>query len=264
MIFFTKSSQGLKSACHLKSNNEKPIAGIPSVPASIAAWRFVIKKQSDPKARLEGHVHLAQLQSQHKDRKAAIKDFETALGLWGQLGRCQDDTCKQLHTRLRQFVLDWNKLEKKKPSQELLEAYQAYLVVFAGELDMRLWEAQVASQVKDHELAIKENLHVAKALHEEAGSKKIDKKKGEEEILNVLEKEMDKMNEHLPEMRSFVLPGGHTTVSYCHICRCVCRRAERLISHLIELENIESYHICVDTSHISCDGYCICDGLGCY
>lgn len=47
-----------------------------------------------------------------------------------------------------------------------------------------------------------------------------------------LEKEIDEMDKHLPEMKSFVLPGGHTTVSYCHITRCVCRRAERLTIHL--------------------------------
>ena len=45
--------------------------------------------------------------------------------------------------------------------------------------------------------------------------------------VELLEQEMDRMNETLPEMRSFVLPGGHTTVSYCHIARTVCRRAER-------------------------------------
>jgi len=55
-----------------------------------------------------------------------------------------------------------------------------------------------------------------------------------EEDVTLLEKEMDKINESLPEMRSFVLPGGHTTVSYCHIARCVCRRAERLTIHLSE------------------------------
>ena len=55
----------------------------------------------------------------------------------------------------------------------------------------------------------------------------------EEDIL-LLEQEMDKMDESLPEMKSFVLPGGHTTVSYCHIARCVCRRAERLTIHLSE------------------------------
>jgi len=46
------------------------------------------------------------------------------------------------------------------------------------------------------------------------------------------------MNEHLPEMRSFVLPGGHQIVSYCHIARCVCRRAERLVVFLGEKEPI--------------------------
>ena len=55
-----------------------------------------------------------------------------------------------------------------------------------------------------------------------------------EEDVTLLEQEMDKMNEKLPEMRSFVLPGGHTTVSYCHIARCVCRRAERCTIHLAE------------------------------
>jgi cob(I)alamin adenosyltransferase len=55
-----------------------------------------------------------------------------------------------------------------------------------------------------------------------------------EDDIVLLENEMDKMNETLPEMRSFVLPGGHTTVSFCHIARCVCRRAERLTIHLSE------------------------------
>ena len=55
-----------------------------------------------------------------------------------------------------------------------------------------------------------------------------------EEDVVLLENEIDKMNETLPEMKSFVLPGGHTTVSYCHIARCVCRRAERISIHLSE------------------------------
>jgi len=50
----------------------------------------------------------------------------------------------------------------------------------------------------------------------------------ESDIL-MLEKSIDMMNEGLPEMRNFVLPGGHESVSFCHITRCICRRAERLI-----------------------------------
>ena len=55
----------------------------------------------------------------------------------------------------------------------------------------------------------------------------------EEDIL-FLETEIDKMNEVLPELHSFILPGGHTLVSFCHIARCVCRRAERISVHLSE------------------------------
>lgn len=46
--------------------------------------------------------------------------------------------------------------------------------------------------------------------------------------VTLLETSIDKMNEELPVMKSFILPGGHVAVSTCHIARCVCRRAERL------------------------------------
>lgn len=45
--------------------------------------------------------------------------------------------------------------------------------------------------------------------------------------VELLEKEIDKMNEVLPQMKSFILPGGNISVSTIHIARCVCRRAER-------------------------------------
>ena len=48
-----------------------------------------------------------------------------------------------------------------------------------------------------------------------------------EEDITVLEKSIDAMDSLLPPLRSFILPGGHVTVSTTHIVRCVCRRAER-------------------------------------
>ena len=45
--------------------------------------------------------------------------------------------------------------------------------------------------------------------------------------IKLLEEEIDKMNESLPAMKNFILPGGHVAVSTIHIARCVCRRAER-------------------------------------
>ncbi|MFS4449552.1 cob(I)yrinic acid a,c-diamide adenosyltransferase [Maribacter sp. 2307UL18-2] len=52
--------------------------------------------------------------------------------------------------------------------------------------------------------------------------------------IELLETKMDSMDEKLPPMTHFILPGGHTTVSYCHIARTVCRRAERLVTQLHE------------------------------
>ncbi len=50
----------------------------------------------------------------------------------------------------------------------------------------------------------------------------------------LLEKEIDKMNEELEEMKSFILPGGHVAISTAHITRCVCRRAERICVNMQE------------------------------
>ncbi|RSK47683.1 cob(I)yrinic acid a,c-diamide adenosyltransferase [Hymenobacter rigui] len=54
------------------------------------------------------------------------------------------------------------------------------------------------------------------------------------EDVALLEQEMDRLNEGLPELRVFILPGGHQSVSFAHVARCVCRRAERLVIQLQE------------------------------
>ncbi len=53
----------------------------------------------------------------------------------------------------------------------------------------------------------------------------------------LLETEIDRMNEVLPVMKSFILPGGHVTVSTLHVARCICRRVERICVHMKE-ENL--------------------------
>jgi cob(I)alamin adenosyltransferase len=56
------------------------------------------------------------------------------------------------------------------------------------------------------------------------------------EDISLLENWMDEMDTELPEMKFFVLPGGHQAVSFCHVARCVCRRSERLIVDLSQHE----------------------------
>ncbi len=56
--------------------------------------------------------------------------------------------------------------------------------------------------------------------------------------IQFLEKQIDIMTKELPVLKSFLISGGHTIVSYCHIARTVCRRAERLVIRLSEEQNI--------------------------
>lgn len=61
-----------------------------------------------------------------------------------------------------------------------------------------------------------------------------------QEDITFLETEIDRMNDQLPELTSFVLPGGQVHASWCHLARCVCRRCERLVSQLAESTSIEN------------------------
>lgn len=60
-----------------------------------------------------------------------------------------------------------------------------------------------------------------------------------EEDCVLLENEIDRMNEQLPEMKTFILPGGHTVISHIHITRCICRRAERCCVRLEDESTVE-------------------------
>lgn len=60
----------------------------------------------------------------------------------------------------------------------------------------------------------------------------------DEDDITALEHAMDTMDAELPEMRNFILPGGHVAVSQAHICRTVCRRAERLVVHIAAPEQL--------------------------
>ena len=63
------------------------------------------------------------------------------------------------------------------------------------------------------------------------------------ENIKMLEKAIDKMEENLPKLRSFILPSGHPTASKCHIARTVCRRAERNLVTLSKTTKIDMLHL---------------------
>lgn len=57
--------------------------------------------------------------------------------------------------------------------------------------------------------------------------------------VSALETAIDEIDALVPPLKNFILPGGHTTVSFCHMARVVCRRAERIVSLLAEHETVE-------------------------
>jgi cob(I)alamin adenosyltransferase len=79
-------------------------------------------------------------------------------------------------------------------------------------------------------------MRCAAALAYDSANEKSIKILPEDNCTFIIEKEIDKMEEFLPQLRNFILPGGSMLVSYCHIARCVCRRAERAVLRLNETE----------------------------
>lgn len=79
---------------------------------------------------------------------------------------------------------------------------------------------------------------IGSILATEPGNSKVKIPALAESDIHLLEKEIDEMEASLPAMKSFVLPGGHPSVSVCHVTRTVCRRAERLTVALHTVEPI--------------------------
>ncbi|MEI7499796.1 MAG: cob(I)yrinic acid a,c-diamide adenosyltransferase [Bacteroidota bacterium] len=101
-------------------------------------------------------------------------------------------------------------------------------------------DQEISSHNKEVLIRIQENIFVAESLI----ARDPDKQARElpclaEDDITILEREIDEMNEELPPLSNFILPGGHTTVSYCHLARTVCRRAERSLIRLDKNSPVE-------------------------
>lgn len=81
---------------------------------------------------------------------------------------------------------------------------------------------------------------IGSVLAAEPGNSKIKIPPLSADDITFLEKEIDRMEAELPPLKFFVLPGGHVAVSFCHVARTVCRRAERLVIALNEREPIDA------------------------
>jgi cob(I)alamin adenosyltransferase len=96
-------------------------------------------------------------------------------------------------------------------------------------------DMEIHEDYKKALLRIQENLFVAESILASDNQDLLSSLPSlEDEDILFLENQIDFMNHHLPELRHFILPGGHPTVSAAHVARCVCRRAERIIIAMSE------------------------------
>ena len=101
-------------------------------------------------------------------------------------------------------------------------------------------DQEVNQKRKDIIIEIQNTLFVVGSnLATEPGNTKVKTPSLGESDIEFLENEIDKMESELPPLKTFVLPGGHQSVSFCHVARTVCRRAERMSIALNEQENVE-------------------------
>lgn len=92
----------------------------------------------------------------------------------------------------------------------------------------------ILEQHKPFLLMIQQELFTLEALVASTAGSSMQLAKIGDEVIIAIEKEIDRLSEGLPELTHFILPGGHETVSYCHVCRTICRRAERLLVRLAD------------------------------
>jgi cob(I)alamin adenosyltransferase len=109
-------------------------------------------------------------------------------------------------------------------------------------------DQEISNSIKESLLKIQNELFTLGAMLAtppeketlKSGKERLNIPKINEDSIQFLEKEIDKMDTELPQMTHFILPGGHQTVSFCHLARCVCRRSERLSVELNDQENINN------------------------
>lgn len=111
--------------------------------------------------------------------------------------------------------------------------------------ELNSWIGLICAQLSDENdklmlLKIQDKLFTLGALlSQDETQMRYELPKIKQEDVDILEKEMDRMHVFLPKLNFFILPGGHTYVSYCHLARTVCRRAERLVCKLADETHVD-------------------------
>lgn len=129
----------------------KELERMGKISPAIEVWRFVLSQDTSPKERLTGLTLMAQMEMNSQLADQGIKDYHQALETWTATPDCQkpdDAVCAEIKSRLKNFLVNWNKVEKEKSNPALLATYQGYLKIFTNDPDMHLFAGLVAKGQK--------------------------------------------------------------------------------------------------------------------
>ncbi|MGZ3722422.1 MAG: tetratricopeptide repeat protein, partial [Bdellovibrionales bacterium] len=119
--------------------------------SSLIVWAaYVDEGEVTPAEKLEVQTRVAQIYYDMNKQELAANAYEKALDLWKKLGCTDEKVCPDLKIRLKKFVTAWNKGQKKKPTENLFRAYQAYNQTFVNETEMIQWQAVVGRDLGKH------------------------------------------------------------------------------------------------------------------
>jgi hypothetical protein len=152
--------------------------------ASLVVWAAYVDEGSvEANERLEVQIRVAKIFYDMNKLDLAANAYEKALAIWKQTG-CNNNAelCGELKTRARNMVTAWNKAQKKKPTQNLLRTYIAYLSVHTEDTEMWHWGAVTARTMKRHNDAIALFHRAAQQAHAD-----LQKKPGDKSLQNILE-----------------------------------------------------------------------------
>lgn len=155
----------------------KELERLGQISQAVAAWELVIAETSDPQIRMEGLVYLGGLQLKSETKSKILPYLKRAFSQWGSLSQCKvESQCEELRKRVRALVFDWNRTEKETPSPELIEAYQAYLVVAPKDREALELGAHAAMLSKNDFLSYEWIQSAYKGLDKKAEKKEIQEK----------------------------------------------------------------------------------------
>ncbi|MBP6344155.1 MAG: cob(I)yrinic acid a,c-diamide adenosyltransferase [Candidatus Omnitrophica bacterium] len=115
-----------------------------------------------------------------------------------------------------------------------VDELNSWIGLIASKLPVSLRRRKALSRVQDRLFVVGSLL----AKDPEGSQMKLPELQNEDVIF--LEQEIDAMSSKLPELKSFILPGGSSLASECHVARCVCRRAEREVVALSKKEPVDA------------------------